>query len=99
MPLKLAPAPSLDLALVLHQGELLHQAELMIELGEADPGDLEDLLSRAYEYTVLADAGRVALCVDTKVKLREVYEDLKRKIKEWRKEQARLLKDIEGGDV
>lgn len=98
MPLKLAPAPSLDLALVIHQGELLHQAELMIELGEVDPADLEGLLSRAYEYTVIADAGRVALCVDTKVKLREVYEEFSQKTKEWRKERAQLLKDI-GGDV
>lgn len=99
MTLRLAPLPAIDAGLIDHQGELRCRADLMIEMGGADLLELEHLVERAHEYCVIAERGRIALCADTKAKLWSGYEELKFKVNEWRKEQAQLIKDIEGGDA
>lgn len=60
----LAPRPRLDLALLDLQAQIEDQVKVMIELGDADLVDLEMLVARADEYSVMADSGKIPLCRD-----------------------------------
>lgn len=63
--LTLAPRPTLDLALLDLQARIEDQVNAMIELGDADLYDLDRLVARADEYSVIADSGKIPLCRDT----------------------------------
>lgn len=82
---RLAPPPSLDLALLLQQGEILEQAALLIESGTASADELEELRIRVSEYCVLADSGRILLVSGTGEKLHRGHSKLKHEIAAWNK--------------
>lgn len=94
MSLRLASPPSLDVALLLQQGEILEHAALMIESGTVALDEIEELRIRAEEYCVLADSGRIALVPGTGAKLRAGADELKALIRDWRKAQSELAEEI-----
>ncbi len=62
--LALAPRPALDLALLDLQAQIDDQVRVMIEFGDADLSELDQLAARADEYSVAADSGKIPLCRD-----------------------------------
>lgn len=93
--LQLAPTPQLDQSLIVLQGKILERAQLMIELGDADLGDLEQLAARAHEYVVIADSGRLPLIRDTVGKIYNSYQRVEQLVKEHRLERIARAKELQ----
>lgn len=93
--LTLAPRPTLDLALLDLQARIEDQVNAMIELGDADLYDLDRLVARADEYSVIADSGKVALCADTKEELAQRAGRIKQVVREHQAERRAALKELQ----
>lgn len=93
--LTLAPRPTLDLALLDLQARIEDQVTVMIEMGDADLYDLDRLVARADEYSVMADSGKVALCADTKEELAERASRIKQAVREHQAERRQALKELQ----
>ena len=94
MTLSLAPRPGLDLALLDLQAQIADQVTVMIELGDADLLDLDRLLARADEYSVMADSGKLPLCSDTKEELAQRAGRIKQMVREHQAERRQALKEL-----
>lgn len=94
--LTLAPRPTLDLALLDLQAQIEEQVTVMIEMGDADLHDLDRLVARADEYSVMADSGKVALCADTKEELAQRAGRIKQVVREHQAERRQALKELQG---
>ena len=95
MALSLAPRPSLDLALLDLQAQIDDQVRVMIELGDADLVDLEMLVARADEYSVMADSGKIPLCRDTVEELAQRAGRIKQAVREHQAERRQALKELQ----
>ncbi len=93
--LTLAPRPGLDLALLDLQAQIDDQVKVMIELGDADLLDLDQLVARAAEYSVIADSGKLPLCADTKEELAQRAGKIRQMVREHQGERRRALKELE----
>lgn len=93
--LTLAPRPTLDLALLDLQARIEDQVNAMIELGDTDLYDLDRLVARADEYSVMADSGKVALCADTKEELAQRAGRIKQVVREHQAERRAALKELQ----
>lgn len=93
--LTLAPRPTLDLALLDLQARIEDQVTVMIEMGDADLCDLDRLVARADEYSVMADSGKVALCANTKEELAERAGRIKQAVREHQAERRQALKELQ----
>ncbi|HBO7934622.1 TPA: hypothetical protein L5C15_005759 [Pseudomonas aeruginosa] len=93
--LTLAPRPTLDLALLDLQARIEDQVTVMIEMGDADLYDLDRLVARADEYSVMADSGKVALCRDTVEELAERAGRIKKAVREHQAERRQALKELQ----
>ena len=93
--LTLAPRPSLDLALLDLQAQIDDQVRVMIELGDADLVDLEMLVARADEYSVIADSGKLPLCSDTKEELAQRASRVRQMVREHQGERRQALKELQ----
>lgn len=94
MTLSLAPRPGLDQALLDLQAQIDDQVTVMIELGDADLLDLDRLLARADEYSVMADSGKLPLCSDTKEELAQRAGRIKQMVREHQAERRQALKEL-----
>ncbi len=95
MTLSLAPRPGLDLALLDLQAQIADQVTVMIELGDAELVDLDALVARADEYSVIADGGKVPLCSDTKEELAQRAGKIKQMVREHQDERRQALKELQ----
>ena len=95
MTLSLAPRPGLDLALLDLQAQIDDQVRVMIELGDADLVDLETLVARAQEYSVIADSGKIGLCGETKEELAQRAGKIRQMVREHQAERREALKELQ----
>ena len=93
--LTLAPRPALDLALLDLQAQIEDQVRVMIELGDADLLELDQLVARADEYSVIADSGKIGLCSDTKDELASRASRIKQVVREHQEERRQALKELQ----
>lgn len=93
--LTLAPRPTLDLALLDLQARIEDQVNAMIELGDADLYDLDRLVARADEYSVIADSGKIPLCRDTIEELAQRAGRIKQVVREHQAERRAALKELQ----
>lgn len=91
----LAPRPGLDLALLDLQAKIENQVQIMIELGDAELIDLETLVARADEYSVIADSGKLPLCSDTKEELAQRAGKIRQMVREHQGERRLALKELQ----
>lgn len=95
MTLSLAPRPGLDQALLDLQAQIEDQVKMMIELGDAELVDLDALVARADEYSVIADSSKVPLCADTKEELAQRAGKIKQMVREHQGERRQALKELQ----
>lgn len=95
MTLSLAPRPGLDLALLDLQAQIEDQVRVMIELGDAELVDLEMLVARAQEYSVIADSGKIGLCGETKEELARRVGKIRQMVREHQAERRAALKELQ----
>lgn len=95
MTLSLAPRPGLDLALLDLQAQIEDRVSVMLELGDAELSDLDQLVARADEYSVIADSGKIPLCSDTKEELAQRASRIKQMVREHQAERRQALKELQ----
>lgn len=95
MALSLAPRPTLDLALLDLQARIEDQVKVMIELGDAELVDLDRLVVRADEYSVIADSGKIPLCADTKEEMAQRAGKIRQAVREHQAERRQALKELQ----
>ena len=96
MTLTLAPRPGLDLALLDLQAQIDDQVKVMIELGDAELDDLDRLVARADEYSVIADSGKLPLCRDTAEELAQRAGKIRQMVREHQAERRAAPRSAQG---
>lgn len=83
MSLRLASPPSLDVALLLMQGEQ-EAVALMVESGAVDLMELEELKIKIGVYAEMGSSTRIRLAPGTREKLHHGSVEVKQMIQAWR---------------
>ncbi len=94
MSLRLASPPSLDVALLLMQGEHLEAVTLMVESGAVDLMELEELKIKIDVYAEIGSSTRIRLAPGTREKLHYGSVEVKQMIQAWREAQQDLVREI-----
>lgn len=95
MSLRLASPPSLDVALLLMQGEHLEAVALMIESGAVDLMELEELKIKIGVYAEIGSSTRILLAPATREKLHHGSVEVKQMIQAWREAQQDLAREMD----